>query len=147
MNKDEVAVVISVISLAGSVIGYVHNRRTFIFTVVGERATAVKIIWEKTKFNMTNEHTLIQDAQWDFWSPMVSDIVSSIIIIKKLTGSYKFFQYILGIKDFYVVFWEQLPTDLRTLVEQYKVSNGVAENKPIHTFQHQMKTILKTYKK
>lgn len=145
MNKEEVAVIISLVSLAGSVIGYVHNRRTFIFTVAGERATAVKITWEKTKSKMSYDNSLIQDTQWEFWSPLVSDIVSSLVIIQKLTGSNRFFQYLLGIKDFYLVFWEQLPTELRTLVEQYKKNHGATEKILLDTFQLQMRTILKTY--
>jgi hypothetical protein len=143
MKVEYLSLVISVIALGASALSYLHDRKTFIFSSASERAAAVKEAW--VKHPKTNTHIVIEDSQWIYWSPIVSEIVSSIIIIQKLTGCWKLTQRILRTNDFYIVFWEQIPTDLRTVIEKYQASIDTADSKDQIIFRKQMKTILKTY--
>jgi hypothetical protein len=143
MKTDEIALVISVVALGASALSYLHDRKTFIFSSASERAAAVREVW--SKHPKTNTHLFIEDSQWLYWSPIVSEIVSTIIILEKLTGRWKLTQCILRLSDFYIVFWEQIPTDLRTAVEKYQESEGYPINEWQNTFRKQMQTILKTY--
>lgn len=143
MKTDEIALVVSIIALVASALSYLHDRSTFIFTAATQRAAAVRDVW--ANLPKTNEHTCIQDSQWSYWSPLASEIVSSINIIRKLTGRWKLTQWILRINDFYIVFWEQIPTELRTAIEKYQASEGHPRNEWQITFRKQMQTILKTY--
>lgn len=145
MKVEYLSLVISVIALAASALSYLHDRKTFIFSSASERAAAVREAWGK--YPKTNEHTFIQDSQWSYWSPLVSEIVSSINIIQKLTGRWKLIQRILRINDFYIVFWEQIPTDLRIAIEKYQELNHPTESHNQIIFRKQMKTILKTYRR
>jgi hypothetical protein len=144
METEDFALVISIIALVASFLSYMNERKTFIFSAASERAAAVKEVWGKIK--RTNQHRYIEDEEWQYWSDVVSEIVSSIIIIQKLTGKWKFFRWLLGINDFYIVFWQQIPTDLRTAIEQYEAFERKPEDDGQRIFRHQMQTVLKTYK-
>jgi hypothetical protein len=143
MKNEDIALIISIIALVASLLSYLNDRKTFIFSTASERAAAVKEVWGKLR--RTNEHTYIRDDQWQYWSEVVSEIVSSIIILQKLTGKWRFFRWLLGINDFYIVFWEQVPTDLRMAIEKYDRSKGNPEGNEERIFMDQMRTILKTY--
>jgi hypothetical protein len=143
MKVEHLSLVISVIALGASALSYLHERKTFIFSSASERAAAVKEAWGKHP--KSNTHSIIEDNQWMYWSPIVSEIVSTIIILEKLTGRWKLIRRFLSINDFYIVFWEQIPTDLRTAIEKYKESMDTTQIDEQITFRKQMKTILKTY--
>ena len=143
MKNEDIALVISIIALVASLLSYLNDRKTFIFSTASERAATVKVVWEN--YIRTNSHINIRDDQWQYWSEVVSVIVSSIIILQKLTGKWRFFRWLLGINDFYIVFWEQVPTDLRTAIEKYDSSNKNPEGDEERVFMDQMRTILKTY--
>lgn len=145
MNTDNIAIIISIISLIGAVIGFFHNRKTFIYSIVTERAAAVKQVWN----GMTKAAGLdvVTEKNWKHWSPVVSEAVSSVIIINKLAGKYKIIHWLITIKDFYIVFWEQIPTDLRTAIEKYEKQTHTTKSDDIILFRKQMETILNSYKK
>ena len=143
MKSDEIALLISLIALGASALSYLHDRKTFIFSSASERAAAVKELWNKHP--RTNSHVIIECSQWMYWSPIVSEIVSTIIILEKLTGRWKLTRWILRLSDFYIVFWEQIPTDLRTAIEKYQECEYTPENDEQSVFRRQMQTILKTY--
>jgi len=143
MKNEDIALIISIIALVASLLSYLNDRKTFIFSIASERAAAVKEVWKN--YIRTNSHINIRDDQWQYWSEVVSEIVSSIIILQKLTGKWRFFRWLLGINDFYIVFWEQVPTDLRMAIEKYNESNENSEINDQLVFIDQMKTILKTY--
>ena len=144
MKNEDIALIISIIALVASLLSYLNDRKTFIFSTASERAAAVKEVWEN--YIRTNSHINIRDDQWQYWSEVVSEIVSSIIILQKLTGKWRFFRWLLGINDFYIVFWEQVPTDLRTAIKHYEALEGKPEVDDQRIFRHQMQTVLKTYK-
>jgi len=144
MNIEYLAISISIISLLGSIIGYFEQRRTFILTVASERAAVVSKSWGLLqKIKGIN---FISDDQWSYWSPVVSEIVSSIQIINKLSGRFLIVRWFIFQKDIYIIFWEQTPTELRSLIKEYKMSTIEIQDNNIELFQKQMTTIIKTYK-
>jgi hypothetical protein len=144
MKSEYLAIIISIISLLGSVIGYFEHRRIFLLTVASERAAVVSKSW--SLLQKIKSINFISDDQWLYWSPVVSEIVSSIQIINKLSGRFLIIRWFMFQKDIYIIFWEQTPTELRSLIKVYNKSTIENQDKNIEVFQKQMKTIIKTYK-
>lgn len=143
MSTEKIAIVISIISLIGSVISFYNSRKTFLFSIVTERANAVKQVWDS--MSKAKGLETISENSRDYWTKIVSEIVSSLIIINKLAGKFKITHWLITIKDFYIVFWEQIPTDLRTAIEKYGKETQNTKSDDINVFRKQMETILSTY--
>ena len=140
---DNISIIISVISLAGAGYSFTFTRKTFIFSVCTERAKEVRAVWngcEKSigKLPVNEEHLIL-------WSKTISEIVSSIIIIDRLADRYKLLRRFYGLKDFYIIFWQQIPTDLRSAIEGYSENLSDPNNEEQVVFRLHMRTILKTY--
>lgn len=142
---DYIAIAISLLSLAGALYSITYTRKAFIFSVCTERAKEVKAVWVVTP-RVVGMDT-VKDVHWQLWSDVISQIVSSIVIINKLSDRYKLIRRLYDIRDFYVIFWQQIPTDLRTAIECYEETFTEETNYSLDTFRNQMKTILNTYEK
>lgn len=140
---EYIALVFSGISLIGTYFGYRYSRKTFILTVLSDRAKVVKEIWDKTPKNKSL--LKVEDENWIFWSSVISEIVSSIIILNKLKPPATL-PVICSKKDYHIIFWEQIPTDLRIYIDKYSIGLHNNTGQHIITFRSQMKTILKSYK-
>lgn len=140
---DWIAIIISGVSLLGAGYSFIYTRKTFIYSVCTERAKEVKTVWNNTP--RVNSMITVKDEEYQIWSSVISEIVASIIIIDRLANRYKPIGRLYIIKDFYIVFWQQVPTDLRTIIEGYKetLPEPLCQDQKI--FRDQMRTILKTY--
>ena len=144
-SLDWVAIVISIASLAGAAYSFTYTRKTFIFSVCTERAKEVKYVWKQCE-KVNGMHTVHEDF-FQFWSPVISEIVASIIIIERLSDRYKILRFLYSVDDFYIIFWQQVPTDLRSAIEAYEVARKHPRDEYITTFRTQMETIHKAYRK
>ena len=142
---DYIAIAISIVSLVGALYSITYTRKTFIFSVCTERAKEVKFIWNS--FKKTTSMTTVKDQDWLLWSATVSEIVASFVIIDKMADRYKLFRFLYDVKNFYIIFWQLIPTDLRSAIEGYEQTLHESLDNEQATFKKQMKTILKTYQR
>jgi hypothetical protein len=142
---DYIAISLSILSLAGALYSFTYTRKTFIFSVCTERAKEVKAVWVITP--RVNGIDTVKDEHWQLWSNVISEIVASIVIVDKLADRYKIMSCFYDIRDFYVIFWQQIPTDLRNAIEGYEQTCTETNNNYLATFKSQMRTIIKTYDK
>jgi hypothetical protein len=142
---DYIAISLSILSLAGALYSFTYTRKTFIFSVCTERAKEVKAVWAITP--RVNGMDTVKDEHWQLWSNVISEIVASIVIVDKLADRYKIMRCFYDIRDFYVIFWQQIPTDLRNAIEGYEQTCTETKNNYLATFKSQMRKIIKTYDK
>lgn len=140
---DWIAITLSMISLIGAGYSFRYTRKTFIYSVCTERAKEVRTVWNNTS-KVANMIT-VKDENYQLWSDVISEIVASIIIIDRLANRYKLIKRLYNINDFYIIFWQQIPTNLREPIELYSESLTEPVNNFEAIFRSQMKTILKTY--
>jgi hypothetical protein len=143
--SDCIGIILTISSLLGAAYTFTYTRKTFIFSVCKERAKEVKSYWNSNPRYDTMD--IVREEYRDQWSGVISEIVSSIVIIDKLSDKYIIMRYLFTVDDFYTIFWQQIPTDLRTAIEKYKETLQEPLDEHQIIFRNQMRDILKTYKK
>jgi hypothetical protein len=138
---DYAPLIISIVSLIFSISGFFHSKKTFLISFISERVLTIRNEWFRYKNN--NSLTGISDNNWELCTSFVSELVSTIFIINKLSENY-LIRIMHFKKPYFIIFRELLPTDLRTAINNYKAGPKFDINdKNLTIFQQQMNDIQK----